>query len=68
MRRSLILFGFSGLLVLACTYASNAAGSSILTVYGAGTLAVPFRALDQVFERKYRRRSAAAVRRQREDG
>jgi molybdate/tungstate transport system substrate-binding protein len=53
MRRSLILFGFASLLVLACTFASNAAGSSVLTVYGAGTLAVPFGQLDVLFEQQH---------------
>ena len=53
MRRSRVLPGLLGLLLLACMPAAHAAGSAVLSVYGAGTLAVPFRQLDALFERQH---------------
>ena len=53
MRCIHILIGLVGLLLVACVSRANAAGSSVLTVYGAGTLAVPFRQLDALFEQQH---------------
>jgi molybdate/tungstate transport system substrate-binding protein len=52
MARANILAGLVGLLLVSCVSVANA-GSSILTVYGAGTLAVPFRQLDALFEHQH---------------
>lgn len=53
MRCARILIGLVGLLLISWISVANAAGSSVLTVYGAGTLAVPFRQLDTLFEQQH---------------
>ncbi|HTP84459.1 MAG TPA: extracellular solute-binding protein [Alphaproteobacteria bacterium] len=42
-----------GILIMAISPAARAADSVKLTVFAAGTLAVPFRALDEAFQKKY---------------
>ena len=51
-RFSYVMLGFIGAL-LPATWAAQAAEPTTLTIFAAGTLAVPFRQVDALFEKKY---------------